>query len=151
MRYTRFPSPGDQAAYDTYYMNQAGSGLPFYSGARVQSGYGLGSILGGLIRSAVPLLKPALKSVGREVAKSGFNVVKDVVGGESFKTAAKRRLQEGAERSLRAATGVLLPSSSSGVPFKKKKRQKKSGSRGTGIKRRNRQVAPFKRKTDIFR
>lgn len=141
-------SLNEQSLYDKYYSNQAGSGLPFYSGTRVQSGYGLGSILGGLLRSAVPLLKPALKSVGKEVARSGVGVIKDVMQGQSLKQAAKRRLQEGAQRSLRAATGVVLPSFVDTNPRRKSKRRKKTPA---AIKRGSRQTRNVKFKRDIFR
>jgi hypothetical protein len=97
-----------QADYDRYYVTQAGSGLPFYSGSAVQRGYGLGNVLGGLLRTAVPFLKPVVKSVGREVMRSGMDLVKDVVRGRNVKTAVKRRLGEGAKRSLvRVAEGVV--------------------------------------------
>lgn len=142
-------SLNEQSVYDRYYVNQAGSGLPFYSGSRIQSGYGLGSILGGLLRSAVPLLKPALKTVGREVARSGVDVVKDVMQGQSLKQAAKRRLREGANRSLRAATGVILPSFvNANTPRKRKRRMEAPP---PGIKRRRRQTSNVKVKRDIFR
>lgn len=113
-----------QPDYERYYVSQVGSGLPYFAGARVQRGSGLGSIFGGLVRSAVPLLK----RVGKEVAKGGVGILGDVISGQSLKTAAKRRLQEGAQKALRAATGAVFPP----PPPPPKKRRKK--------------VAPIKRR-----
>lgn len=132
---------GPHTSYDTYYSNQAGTGLPFFAGAPTQSGYGLGSILGGLIRSAVPLLKPALKRAGKEVARSGLNVVQDVLQGQTVKRAAKRRLTQGAQRwvqgtpPLRAAAGVLFPSSSLPPPPPPKRQRQQARTKRAGIKR----------------
>lgn len=82
--------------YDHYYVQQAGGGLPVYGGVISQKGHGLGSILGGLFRGAIPLLKNVGKVVGRQVLKSGLNVANDVVSGANVKKSLKRRAAEGA-------------------------------------------------------
>ena len=50
--------------YDNYYKNQVGHGLPVYVGG--MKGRGLGSVLSGLLRTEVPLLKK-----GESVIKRG--------------------------------------------------------------------------------
>ena len=76
--------------------------MDYFQGARYQRGSGLGSILSGLVRSAVPMVMPGLKAVGKEVLKGGLNVLGDVVQGrDSIKQATKRRFVEGATNLLR--------------------------------------------------
>ena len=48
-----------------------GHGLPVYHGYASQYGHGLGNILGGIVRSAIPFVKPVLKSVGRNIVLDG--------------------------------------------------------------------------------
>ena len=66
-----------------YYVNQAGHGMPVFSGGSMQRGHGIGSILKGLFRVALPLIarvgrqalkksKPILKEVGKHALKRGI-------------------------------------------------------------------------------
>lgn len=84
--------------YESYYLDQHGRGLPVFSGSRRQKGHGLGSILGGLFRSALPMLKRGLASFGRHALKTGLDIANDVVEGDGFKTSARRRIPEGIKR-----------------------------------------------------
>ena len=56
---------GEYAAY--YARSQFGHGmLPAYGGVARQKGHGIGSLIGGLLRSAVPLLS----TIGRKAVKT---------------------------------------------------------------------------------
>ena len=77
--------------YKNYYINQAGHGIPVYRGSGIQRGHGLGSILGGLLRSAAPLMKSAAKTIGREALNFGVGLAKDALSGEDVKTSAEKR------------------------------------------------------------
>jgi hypothetical protein len=79
---------------EEYYLRQTGDGLPYYSGAPLQRGYGLGGIFGSIFRTIFPFLKQGAKTVGKELMKTGVSIASDVVSGENVKTAAKRRFQE---------------------------------------------------------
>ena len=97
-------------AYENYYLSQAGSGLPYYSGARYQRGHGLGSILGSLFRIAAPLakgvakkmvpiakaivpaVKPFARGVAAELGKESVGLFSDALKGRKIRTAAKRRV-----------------------------------------------------------
>ena len=57
MRQPYRPNP---ASYELYYRNQIGHGLPVFRGG--MRGHGLGSVLSGLLRSAVSLLKKRWQS-----------------------------------------------------------------------------------------
>ncbi|MED5363038.1 MAG: hypothetical protein VX790_02535, partial [Bacteroidota bacterium] len=62
--------------------HQYGGNLPAFHGVRVQRGYGLGGLLKGLFRAAVPLFKQGAKTVGRTALKTGAKVAKDVLQGQ---------------------------------------------------------------------
>ena len=72
--------------------------MPIFVGTRGQRGHGLGSLLGGFFRSALPMLKRGLATFGKHALKTGLEIANDVVEGESIKEAAKRRVPEGIKR-----------------------------------------------------
>ena len=57
--------------YNEYYARQAGGALPYFAGALYQRGHGLGNLFGGLLRSAMPLIKRGAVALGRGALKSG--------------------------------------------------------------------------------
>ena len=59
--------------YDDYYQAQVGHGLPVFVGGHSMRGRGLGSLLGGLIRSAVPRLKVEGKLYYEKVPTQVYN------------------------------------------------------------------------------
>lgn len=80
-----------------YYVSQSGGGgnYPYYQGVPLQRGSGgFGSIFSALFRSAIPLLKSGAKAFGRQVLRSGVDIVKDVAHGKDLKSAAKDRAKE---------------------------------------------------------
>lgn len=94
----RYPYRCDPRLYENYYLNQTGHGLPVYVGGRALRGSGLGSVLGGLFRAAMPLLKQGGKALLREGARTGLDMAADVLSGQSLKSAAKRRAKQAGER-----------------------------------------------------
>lgn len=85
----------DEAMLTRYYMNQAGSGIEVYRGVGYQKGYGVGSFLGGLFRSVLPLLRKGGKVLGNELLNTAFNVLGDVKNnGKSFESSLKDRGSE---------------------------------------------------------
>ena len=79
--------PVDEKTWYTFYQ-QKGNG---FDGMPYQRGYGLGSVLGGLFRSVLPMAKSALKSVGKEALRTGVGIASDVLSGQDLKTAAETR------------------------------------------------------------
>ena len=63
--------------YEQYYAHQCGNGMNVFQGARGQRGHGLGSVLSGLFRSALPMIK----NMGKQALQTGLNVATDVVQG----------------------------------------------------------------------
>lgn len=81
--------------YTEYYLQQAGSGFStIYSGPVYQKGYGIGSFLGGLFRTLLPLLKSGSSAVGSELLKTGANILTDITHMEDPQQAIKRRSKE---------------------------------------------------------
>jgi hypothetical protein len=75
-----------------YYINQAGSGVgSIYSGPLYVKGYGIGSWLGGLFRAVVPFIKSRGMSVGKQLLKTGVDVLSDVQQNKTFKESLKDR------------------------------------------------------------
>ena len=101
--------------------------MAYFQGARYQRGSGLGSVLGGLVRSAVPMIKPVLKTMGREALKGGVNVLNDVLRGDNLQRAAKRRLLEGSGRVLKMARGRVAPTTTTKKKKPAIKRRRKAG------------------------
>lgn len=77
--------------------------LPVYAGHI--RGFGLGGLIRGLFKSAVPLLKPIAKTVGKSLLKTGGRIAKDVIlDKKNFKSALKRRAGESLEDLVSKAT-----------------------------------------------
>ena len=76
------------------YIQRGGGSLPVFRGARTQSGYGLGSMLKGMLRSAIPLIKEGGKYLGKKALQTGINVAQDVLDGKNVKRATSSNLKE---------------------------------------------------------
>ena len=76
--------------YEQYYVDQAKQ--------KVQRGYGLGSIFGGLFHWAMPQLQQGAKMLGQKALKTGVDVAQDVLAGEKVKTAVSKRSKQARSR-----------------------------------------------------
>jgi hypothetical protein len=75
-----------------YYINQAGSGMgAIYSGPVYQKGYGIGSFLGGLFRAVIPFFKSRGVAVGKQLFKTGVDVLSDMQENKTFKDSLYNR------------------------------------------------------------
>ena len=135
--------------YNEYYACQAGGALPYYAGAQYQRGHGLGNLFGGLLRSAMPLIKsmPLIKrgavALGRGALKTGVRTADDVMSGQSIKTATKRCLTDAGRSVMR---GLLAP----GVRPRKRIKHALAKKGITSAKRRRKRQTSTKREADIF-
>ena len=143
MKTTRRPSL-DSKIYEDYYLNQVGQGMPTFQGPNLQRGYGLGGILGGLLRSAMPLLKQGAKVLGKHALKTGVNIATDALAGQSLKAATKRRLQESGKTLGRQVVNRMRGGGRGRKQNKSIKRKRTSGpkviSRKRKIQRRSRDI-----------
>ena len=79
---------------------QHGGAIAAFHGTRVQRGYGLGGLLRGLFRTAVPLLKQGAKAVGKTALKTGAQIASDVLQGGDIKSSVRNRTSQ-ARQNLR--------------------------------------------------
>lgn len=144
---TRQPYRCNARLYENYYLNQTGHGLPVYVGGQTLRGAGLGSVLGGLFRAAMPLLKQGGKALLREGARTGLDMVSDVLSGQNLKTAAKTRAKQAGERLVtRAIDRVTNTAPRPAKRIKSTSRPRRGQMRTTGGQRGRKR----KRTADIF-
>ena len=82
----RYPYQCNRRLCEEYYQKQVGHGLPVFVGGTAMRGRG--SLLSGLVFSAVPRLKSGGKSLLKEGAKTGMHLAQDVLSGQNLKSAA---------------------------------------------------------------
>ena len=109
-----------RALREDYYTKQSGGELPVFYGARTQRGHGIGSVLGGLFRRALPFLKSGAEIFG----KQALNVATDMIDGKSFKESANDWFKEGIKTF--ASQRESIQQSGSGVRRKRRRQSKKS-------------------------
>ncbi|GFU58559.1 uncharacterized protein F54H12.2 [Trichonephila clavipes] len=90
-----------------------------------EKGYGLGGIFRRLFRAALPFLVKGGKAVGKEALRTGTRVVSDVLSGENFKIAARKRSEEAGRGMARKAVEHVQSMIGRGKYKRKRKKQKK--------------------------
>lgn len=78
-----------------YYCNQVGGAHPYYQGITYQRGYGF---FGDLRRYITPIAIKAGKYLGKQLFRTGRDVINDVSEGHAFKDSAKTRIRETSKR-----------------------------------------------------
>ena len=129
--------------YNDYYARQACGALPYFAGAQYQRGHRLGSLFGGLLRSAMPLIKRGAVALGMGALKTGVRIADDVMSGQSIKKATKRRFADAGRNLMR---GLLAP----GVRPRKRIKRAPAKKGVTLAKRRRKRQTSTKREADIF-
>ena len=122
----RYPYQCNRRLYEDYYQKQVGHGLPVFIGGTSLRGRGLGSLLSGLVRSAVPLLKSGGKVLLKEGAKTGMQLAQDVLSGQNLKSATKQRAQEAGKRLFHQAVGRVLRGGAAAPPGEPARKRIKS-------------------------
>ena len=153
MNQHRYPYQSCPKLYEDYYVNQVGHGLPVFvggGGRRLYRGHGFGSLLAGIGRAVVPLLKKGGKALLKEGARTGLRVAQDVMSGKRLGSALKQRAGQSGKRLL---TQVLSPSPSRRQKRIKTKRTAQGKQSGRPRRRRQQQTKKQQqqqRMTDIF-
>lgn len=133
------PYLAPRGQYAEYYRkSQFGNGaLPAYGGRGRQRGHGLGSLIGGLLRGAVPLLstigRSAAKSAGKALLSTGAGVLADVVAGKGFKKSVVRRSKATGKQLLKRAASSAqgyIKGTSGPPPAKRRATGKRGGRKG---------------------
>lgn len=94
----KFCCEESKGQYETYYLDQSGNGLPVFVGYKGQKGHGLGNVLGGLFRKAMPMIKKGLTTFGKHALKTGLEIADDVVHGKTLSESAQERIPRGIKR-----------------------------------------------------
>ena len=110
--------------------------MPVFQGSRGQRGHGLGSMLSGLFRSAVPMLKRGLATFGKHALKTGLEIASDVADGSSFKDSAKARILPTILPGIKRFAEEEIFSKQSGSGKRRKTRRRKVSKKRTTVKRR---------------
>lgn len=114
--------------YTDYYLSQAGSGFSnIYSGPVYQKGNGIGSFLGGLYRVLFPLIKSGSAAAGKELLKTGVNIISDISRNQDPKDVIKRRGKESINN-----LGHMIGEKMFGAGYKQRSVPTKRQSRSSG-------------------
>lgn len=130
--------------FKSYYLNQAGNGLPYFTGSPYQKGYGLGGIFRNIFKWIMPLVRehalPIAKTVGKEILRGATNVAQDTLNGETMSRSTKKRMKEtfrNISENIHEGEGLILKPGLSINMSKRKsvslKRKKKSKNRKLDI------------------
>ena len=93
----------DAKAYENYYLSQVGHGMPYFAGAQVQQGYGLGNLFSSIAKSVLSLVKNGAKTLGKQMLQSGCEFASDVLQGKNVKQAAIDQAKAAGTNLLQAA------------------------------------------------
>jgi hypothetical protein len=107
-------------------VQQAGGGLPVFAGARVQQGHGLGNLLGGLFRMAIPLLKSGVGVLKREAVKAGVGLAGNML--KKATSATLRKIAPAGHKGIkrkRTETNAIDSRAGAGKSKRSKKNQHK--------------------------
>lgn len=133
----------DRRAYEHYYVNQGGNGMPVFYGARMQHGHGIGSIFSGLFRSIFPIIKRVAPVIGKKALQTGVKIIGDVAAGQSLKDAAKSRVSDAINEGISSFVPTGDVQSGSGTSRRKKRKR-------STRKSKERKTTKRRRKHDIF-
>ena len=130
--------------YINYYVDQAGTGIGGFQGARFQRGQGF---FGNVFKSAI---LPLLKYFGKQALSTGVDVAKDALSGEnvldSLKTRGKRTMQDIATDAAARATRFAQ----TGTGTRKRKRNIKGGNYSKKSRSNKRQVRRQRKSIPLF-
>jgi hypothetical protein len=96
-----------ERVYDGYFASQRGHGLPYFAGAHVQRGHGLGGLFKSLGAALLPVLKSGAKFAGKELLSSGGQVISDVLEGRNVMDSLRQRGKQGLHRVARGAATAI--------------------------------------------
>lgn len=136
--------------YLHYYSHQAGSGMGvIYKGAPHQRGHGIGSFLGGLFRSVLPLLKNGAKVMGKEALNAGVGLLSDMLNVQPMNESVKSRLKTAASN-LKRKADEKIDSIMTGSGYKIRKQKKKRITSNKSLQRKGSKKVERNSTQDIF-
>ncbi len=116
-----------------------------------RGGFGLSSMLSGILRKVLPIAKTAGKSLAKQALNTGLNVATDVIEGRDFGDSMEEHGKRGAANLIRRGQAAL------GSKKRKKKvyKGRRQAGKGLGVFRQNRKrktinLVNGKNRKDIF-
>ena len=105
-----------------------GHSIPVYQGYASQYGHGLGNILGGLVRSAIPIVGKIAKATGTQLLETGLNYISKKIkkrkASSHAPTVRKRSKTKHVNRTISQPKGVHKRKTPPGKPVRRSKRNK---------------------------
>ena len=93
--------PGQSGPYyEQYIREQIGEGVQVYGGSTIHRGHGIGSVVSGLVRSTIPMLKSVGRSLGKELLTTGSRIASDLLGGDDVGKSTARHAKAASSRLL---------------------------------------------------
>lgn len=136
--------------YHHYYSHQAGTGIGvIYKGVAHQRGHGIGSFLGGLFRSVLPLLSSGTKAIGKEALNAGVGLLSDMVNSKPLKDSIPNRFKE-ATSNLKRKADSKIETVMMGSGYKSKKHRSQSLIQSQALKRKTLKKSYRTNYNDIF-
>lgn len=136
--------------YQHYYLNQAGSGVGIvYKGVSHQRGHGIGSFLGGLFRSVLPLLSSGFRTVGKEALNAGVGLLSDMMNAHPMEESVKSRFKN-ASANLKRKADEKIESLMRGSGYKRIRNTSKSAIKRRTLQRPRSKSSKKTKFEDIF-
>ena len=114
----------DTKAYKNYYLSQVGHDIPYFAGARVQQGYGLGNLFSSIAKSVLPFVKKGAKTLGIQVLQSGVEFASDALHAKNVKQAAINQVKTAGSNLLQAAQQKVEKQKAAPRKVQERKRKK---------------------------
>ena len=100
----------------------------------MQRGYGIGSVLSGMLRAAVPFLRRGAQALGKQALRTGLDVGRDVLSGRKLKDSARQRTLQTVRNVVENAGRRPAQKNRPKTNSQKKKKKKKGIKRKTPSK-----------------
>ncbi len=142
--------PHNQKMWEDFFNVQAaqsGHGMVGFRGTAYQRGGGFGSLIGGLLKSFLPVAKTIGKTVGKQALRTGVEVAADALSGRNLGQSFEERGKAGAVKLL-AKGAKRLEGKQQKRKTKKKTNQK---GRGLGFRKSTRAATGRLKKTAVSR
>ena len=117
------------------YVQSGKGGFPVFRGSRMQRGYGVGSVLSGMLRAAVPFLRKGAQALGKQALRTGLDVGRDVLSGRKLKDSARQRTMQTMRNVMENAGRRTAGGSARRRPAQKNRTKTNSNKKKKGIKR----------------
>ena len=97
--------------------------MPYYSVRLFQRGDGVGGLFSSIGRVVLPMIKSGIKTVGKEVLRSGAELASDALRGKNLKKAAIHRAKQSGVNLLKRRAAPQPPGEPFQPPLKRRRKR----------------------------